>query len=271
MAKRFDLGKVRMLEAVGDRRSYEDRLKHLQLAMLRIQQAYFRQGRRGIVVLEGMDASGKGGAIRRMTETLDPRGVKVWPIGAPTAEEQGRHYLWRFWQRLPERGTIAIFDRSWYGRVLVERVEGLAPKSAWKRAYGEIVDFERMLTDDGVRLVKVFLHISNDEQLRRFAERLSNPYKRWKLTEADLRTRDLWKQYQEAIEEAVARTGRTWAPWRVIGANRKWSARLGVLEAVTEALARDVSLEPPAFDLKEKRAACRRLGLDPKVVLGSSG
>ncbi len=271
MAKRtFDLGKLRMLDPVGDRRTYEDTLQRLQFQMLRIQQAYYRQGRRGIVVLEGMDAAGKGGAIRRLAEHLDPRGVKVWPIGPPRPEEQGRHYLYRFWQRLPEPGTIAIFDRSWYGRVLVERVEGLTPKPAWRRAYDEINDFERMLVDDGVRIVKLFLFIGKDEQLRRFAERLANPHKSWKLTDADIRTRELWSRYVKAIEEMLVRTGTKAAPWHPVGANRKWSTRLGVLELVTESLARDVALERPAVDAKEQREACRRLGLDPDVVFAKS-
>jgi polyphosphate kinase 2 (PPK2 family) len=202
-----------------------------------------------------------------MTESLDPRGFKVWPVGPPRSDEQGRHYLYRFWQKLPEPGTIAIFDRSWYGRVLVERVEGLTPKAAWRRAYDEINGFERLLADDGVRLVKAFLHISKDEQLRRFAERLGNPHKRWKLTESDIRTREHWRDYQKAIEDMITLTDTEAAPWRVVGANRKWRARLEVLSAVTDSLARDVSLDPPAFDMKEKRAACRRLGLDPKAVL----
>ncbi|MBI3706851.1 MAG: polyphosphate kinase, partial [Proteobacteria bacterium] len=151
-----------------DKDAYERRLETLQMKMLSIQQAYFHERRRGIVVVEGWDAAGKGGMIRRLTEKLDPRGIRVWPIGAPEPSEQGRHYLYRFWARLPEPGTLVVFDRSWYGRVLVERVEGFAPKAAWRRAYEEINEFERWLIDDGVRLVKVFLHITAAEQVRRF-------------------------------------------------------------------------------------------------------
>lgn len=151
----------------------------------------------------------------------------------------------------------------------MERVEGLAPKSAWKRAYDEINHFEDMLADDGVRIVKLLLHITKGEQLRRFAERLSNPHKRWKLTESDLRTRELWSGYQEAFEDMIRRTESRGAPWFVIGANRKWTARAEVLKAVTKALSKDVSLDQPAMDMKEQRAACRRLGLDPNEVLGA--
>src|SRR3546814_723492 len=132
---------------------------------------------------------------------MDPRACRVWPIGAPTDREQGKHYLFRFWQRLPDPGTIAIFDRSWYGRVLVERVEGLAPEADWRRAYDEINAFERMLRDDGVRIAKIFLHITADEQLDRFKARLDNPFKRWKLSYEDFRNRRRWRDYEQAIED----------------------------------------------------------------------
>jgi AMP-polyphosphate phosphotransferase len=206
-------------------------------------------------VFEGWDAAGKGGAIRRLTEKLDPRGFHVWPIGAPTAPEQGRHYLYRFWTKLPEPGLVAIFDRSWYGRVLVERVEGLAKKSEWKRAYEEINEFERMLVDDGVRVVKVFLHITPDEQLRRFAERLNNPHKRWKLTEADIESHLHWKDYADAVEDMFDETSTKAVPWTAIFADKKWIARVKVLEAVTDALADGVDLKPPPMDPKVKKFA----------------
>src|SRR5262245_50449560 len=142
---------------MADDSKMEAAFEELEIRMLEIQQAYHRQGQRAILAFEGTDAAGKGGTIKRLVEKLDPRGIKVWPIGPPSADEHGRHYLYRFWARLPEPGTIAIFDRSWYGRVLVERIDGLTPKPAWKRAYREINEFERMLTDDGVRVVKLFL------------------------------------------------------------------------------------------------------------------
>ncbi|MEL6547296.1 MAG: polyphosphate kinase, partial [Myxococcota bacterium] len=156
----------------ASKKAYQEELASLQLELLKIQQAYHHQGApRAILLFQGWDAAGKGGAIRRITERLDPRGLRVHAIAAPTPAEQGRHYLWRFWQRIPQPGRIAIFDRSWYGRVLVERVEGFAKKREWKRAYDEINEFEHTLVDDGVRIVKFFLHITADEQLRRFEER----------------------------------------------------------------------------------------------------
>jgi len=253
-----------------ERKDYETRLVDLQVQMLRVQQAYFHEKRRAIIVFEGWDAAGKGGTIRRLMERLDPRGSKVWPIAAPTPQEQGRHYLYRFWQRLPEPGTIAVFDRSWYGRVLVERVEGFAAKEDWQRAYEEINTFEKMLTDDGVRIIKLFLHITPEEQLRRFAERMTNPYKRWKLTEEDIRNRDRWADYEKAYDEMFAKTSKPDAPWHAVPANQKWYVRIKTLELVTDALGRGLSLTPPPIDPKVQVAAAERLGLalieDIKIV-----
>lgn len=248
MSKKIRLDRLVRPEPLADKAAYETHLEKLQNKMLSIQQTYFHEKRRAVLVFEGWDAAGKGGAIRRLTERLDPRGFHVWPIGAPKPDEQGRHYLYRFWQRLPEPGTVAIFDRSWYGRVLVERVECLIPKATWKRAYDEINEFERMLVDDGARVVKVFLHIPQEEQLRRFAERLSNPYKRWKLTEADIRNHRRWDDYAEAIEDMFDRTSTKAAPWNVIYGEKKWVARIEVLKAVTRALAAGCDIEPPPID-----------------------
>ncbi|HTP84133.1 MAG TPA: polyphosphate kinase [Alphaproteobacteria bacterium] len=242
MAKKIRLSKLKHPEPLADKADYEKRLDKLQKQMLSIQQTYFHERRRAILVFEGWDAAGKGGAIRRLTEQLDPRGFHVWPIGAPRPDEQGRHYLYRFWTRLPEPGTIAIFDRSWYGRVLVERVEGLISKSTWRRAYDEINEFERMLIEDGARVVKVFLHITPEEQLRRFTERLSNPYKRWKLTEEDIRNHQRWDDYAEAVEDMFDRTSTKAAPWNAIYAEKKWVARIAVLTAVTDALSSGVEI-----------------------------
>ncbi|WP_142849685.1 polyphosphate kinase 2 family protein [Telmatospirillum sp. J64-1] len=260
--KQLRLRELDMAAQIGERKDYEAQLAELQLLMLRVQQAYYHENRRAIMVFEGWDASGKGGTIRRLTERLDPRGCKVWPIAAPKPEEQGRHYLWRFWQRLPEAGTIAIFDRSWYGRVLVERVEGFAKPEEWQRAYEEINQFEKMLADDGVRIVKLFLHITPDEQLRRFSERLSNPYKRWKITEEDIRNRGRWKEYEQATDEMFARTSTPAGRWHAIPANQKWHARVRALEIATETLAQGVNLLPPPLDPSVQRAAAERLGLN---------
>jgi len=221
---------------MADKKAYEHALDKVQLRLLRLQQHHYHKRKRAIIALEGWDAAGKGGTIRRMTEKLDPRGVRVWPIGSPTQDEQGRHYLYRFFQRLPEPGTWAIFDRTWYGRVLVERVEHFASKAEWKRAYDEINEFEKMLIADGVPIVKLFLHISKTEQLKRFQERESNPYKRWKITKDDWRNRRKWSKYENAIDEMFEKTSTERAPWTPIAANRKWYARVSACERVADAL-----------------------------------
>jgi polyphosphate kinase 2 (PPK2 family) len=186
----------------------------------------------------------------------------VHSIAAPTADEQGRHYLYRFWNKLPAPGHLAIFDRSWYGRVLVERIEGFCDKAAWRRAYDEINEFEHTLMDDGVLFGKIFLHISKEEQLRRFVERLQNPTKNWKFGEEDLRNREKWPEYVEAIEDMFDRTSTGAAPWQVIGGNRKWHARTRVLEIALDVLSRGVDLEQPLHDPKFAAEAARRLGVD---------
>ena len=248
-------------ERFADKSAYEKRLKALQEEMLHIQQTYWHEKRRAVLVFEGWDAAGKGGAIRRITEQLDPRGFHVWPISAPTAAEQGKHYLWRFWQRLPEPGTFAIFDRSWYGRVLVERIEGFAKPKEWKRSYDEINEFERLLIDDGARIVKLFFHITEEEQLSRFRERLTNPYKRWKLTEEDLRNRARWDNYVGAAEDMFDKTSTLAVPWHAIAANSKWHARVASLEIITQALRRDVNIAPPPVDPAVIDAAAEMLGV----------
>lgn len=255
------LAKLDLSARVPERAAYERRLGEYQRQLLALQQSYFHAQRRAVIVFEGWDAAGKGGAIRRLTEKLDPRGVHVHPIGPPTADEQGRHYLYRFWERLPVPGTFAIFDRSWYGRVLVERIEELASRAEWRRAYGEINAFERMLTDDGVRVVKIFLHISADEQLKRFEERLDNPFKRWKIGPDDLRNREHWDDYIEAYEEMFEHTSTEHAPWHLVPANAKWFARLSVLEIVTTKLAAGVELLKPldAGRLAKMKSALRKL------------
>lgn len=260
--ERIRLPKLDMESAeIEGRDAYERRLSGLQKELLRIQQTYWHEGRRAIIVMEGWDAAGKGGSIRRLTEPLDPRGFHVWPISAPTAEEQGKHYLYRFWTKLPAPGHFAIFDRSWYGRVLVERVEGFAPKPAWKRAYDEIIEFERLLADDGVRIVKIFMHITPEEQLNRFRERLTNPFKRWKLTEEDLRNRAKWGDYEAAIHDMFDKTATDFAPWHVVPANSKWYARLHTLEIIIDALKKGVRVTPPPVDVKVAEIAGEVLGV----------
>ena len=254
------LESVDLTQAIEDKAKYEKQLKKWQQRMLQVQQAYFRQGKRAILVFEGWDASGKGGAIRRLTEKLDPRGFNVYPIAAPDPIEQAKHYLYRFQTKLPAPGSIAIFDRSYYGRVLVERVEQFAKPQEWQRAYQEINEFERMLVDDDVRIVKVFLHISSDEQLKRFKERLHNPIKRWKLTEEDIRNREKWDDYHAAINDMLKHTNADHAPWQVIAGNKKWYARIAVLKAVVNAMEAGVDTSIPPLDEAVISAAEKALG-----------
>ncbi len=248
---------------IEDKARYLKRLKKWQKRLLQVQQAYYHQQRRAIIIFEGWDAAGKGGAIRRLTEKLDPRGFQVHPIGAPTAEEQGRHYLYRFQTRLPSAGSLAIFDRSWYGRVLVERIEGFASEPEWQRAFREINEYERMLLDDGVRIIKLFLHIDPQEQLRRFVERLNNPAKRWKLTTEDIRNRERWSDYEQAVNDMFRYTSTLGAPWHPIAANHKWFTRVEVLKTIVLRLAEGVDVEPPPVDPAVIRQARERLGINP--------
>ena len=197
------------------------------------------------VVFEGWDASGKGGAIRRLVAPLDPRHVRVTSFAAPSHDELRHHWLWRFWPCLPGRGGMAVFDRSWYGRVLVERVEGLTSPEAWERAYDEIREFERMLVVEGTILVKLWMHISDKEQLHRFEARANDPLKRWKLTDEDWRNREKRAAYTQAVEDMVARTGTLQAPWTLVSADSKRWARVQVLEAVNAAIEAAVPGAPP--------------------------
>lgn len=190
------------------------------------------------VMFEGWDASGKGGAIKRLTAQLDPRHVRVSEFAAPSPDEKRHHFLERFWPDLPGRGGFAVFDRSWYGRVLVERVEGFATKDEWKRAYHQIVEFERMLTEEGAVLVKFWMHISPKEQLERFEARRDNPLKSWKLTEDDWRNRERRKDYEVAVEEMLERTDKPHARWQIVSAESKHYARVHVLETVIDAIER---------------------------------
>jgi polyphosphate kinase 2 (PPK2 family) len=203
-----------------------------------------------LVLFEGWDASGKGGAIKRLTERLDPRHVRVRSFSAPTYDEKRHHFLWRFWPALPGWGGMAVFDRTWYGRVLVERVEGLAPEEAWRRAYGEIVDLEDTLAAEGTVIVKFWLHLSPQEQLHRFESRRDDPYRAWKLTDEDWRNRGKREEYEAAVEEMIERTDTSVAPWHVIAAENKRWARVAVVRTVCDAAeaalrARGIDPDPP--------------------------
>lgn len=215
----------------------------LQLALL--QQAMSRQQHTTVIVLEGQDAAGKGGIIRRLAWCLDPRWLHVWPISAPNDMERQQHWLQRFWQRLPQTGHIAVFDRSWYGRVLVERVEGFCEEVAWQRAYSQINQFEASLQQEGIKLVKIWLEISAEEQLKRFRQRYEDPAKCWKLTAEDLRNRARWADYQAAKQQMLRQTSTDNAPWHVIDGNDKSQARLDCFQLLLDQLSPGVDLTIP--------------------------
>ena len=219
-----------------DQEEYRTKIKEYQLRLLNLQRALMETRHNLIVVVEGPDAGGKGGAIKRLVEKLDPRTFRVYSVVKPTQEEYQHHYLCRFWNKLPPYGQIAIFDRSWYGRVLVERVEGFATPIEWKRAYREINEFERLLAEDGSLIVKAYLHITKDEQLARFKSREADPLKHWKITEEDWRNRRKWGEHNEAAEAMFEQTWTHYAPWTVVEANYKWYARLKFLRATIRTL-----------------------------------
>ncbi len=218
------------------REEYSEKLSALQDKLREIEFRIYRQRLPVVIVYEGWDAAGKGGNIKRLTERLDPRGYAVHSYAAPEGEEKTHHYLWRFWKYVPKAGHIAIFDRSWYGRVLVERVEGFCKPEEWKRAYQEINEFEGQLSASGAVIAKFWLHISPEEQERRFKSRETDPFKSYKLTEEDWRNRARWDVYAEAVEEMILRTSTAYAPWHVIPANSKYYARTCAIETVVHAI-----------------------------------
>jgi polyphosphate kinase 2 (PPK2 family) len=224
---------------------YDAALAELQEKISRLLVSLHVHGRKALILCEGWDASGKGGAIQRLTALCDPRHYKVWPIAAPGEEEKAHHYLWRFWRRMPRAGEAAIFDRSWYGRVLVERVEGFAREAEWRRAYDEINELEAQLSYDGATIVKLYFHVTQKEQDKRFKSRLSHPWKRWKVSAEDIRNRARRDDYLLALKDMFALTDTRWAPWTVIDGNDKKAARIAALTRVAEALAAAVPAKPP--------------------------
>jgi polyphosphate kinase 2 (PPK2 family) len=251
-----------------DEAVYLRELAEVQQRLRQIQQAYLKLGNSAAIVFEGWDAAGKGGTIRCMSAVLDPRGFKVWPISEPRKYYLERHYLARFFERLPPHGAISAFDRSWYGRVLVERVEGLANQKEWRRAYQEINEFERILTDHGTRIVKVFLHITPDEQLRRFRNRVLDPTKRWKLTYDDFRNREKWKTYEEATDNMFRETSTSYAPWHAIPANSKKYARIAALKVIAKRLSSGVDLAPAELNQEVIQKVQELLAIDPALLTG---
>lgn len=229
-----DLDKSKRVED----REFQEKLTKLQIELVQAQRRVIDRGDRVVLVFEGVDAAGKGGAIRRVTTYLDPRGYEVNAIGAPNAQELGHHYLRRFWVRLPSRGRIAIFDRNWYGRMLVEPIEGFCTPEEYARAPQEIREFERVLADDGYCILKFWLYVDKDEQLRRFEARRTDPLKSWKLTKDDWHNREKFDDYVAYANRMFAATDAPYAPWHLIPGDDKNYARLRVARLVTDAMSR---------------------------------
>ena len=217
-----------------DRKTYRKKLKEYQKKIEKLHGELYQKRIPVVIGFEGWDAAGKGGNIKRITEALDPRGFEVHPIASPEPHEKARHYLWRFWTRLPKDGHIAIFDRTWYGRVMVERLEGFCSENDWRRAYNEINEFEKELSDWGAVIVKFWVHIDKDTQLARFNDRQSNPEKQWKITDEDWRNREKWDQYEMAVDEMLQKTSTVYAPWHILESVDKKYARLKALRIVIE-------------------------------------
>src|SRR5262245_8087460 len=263
MGKWPKLDKMELTDGPLDKKDYEDELAGLQHRLLDLQVHHLRTSGRAIICIDGWDAAGKGGLIERLVGGLEPKSVHVWRIGAPTPEEQGRHYLWRFWDRLPAPGNWAIFDRTWYGRVLVERIEGFCTKEEWKRAYREINEFERQLTDDGVHVVKLLVHVSADEQKKRMIARLADPHKHYKIGLEDFRNIARRKEYLEAYDDMLEHTDTDHAPWHVIATDHKMHARLKGLQIVAHQVGKGVDHTDLALDPKIAEAAYKLWGWKP--------
>ena len=223
-----------------DAKDYRKELKECQGRLFELHNKLYRRKIPMILAYEGWDAAGKGGNIKRMTRALDPRGYDVLPIAAPSSEEKNHPFLWRFWSRLPKDGHIAVFDRTWYGRVMVERIEGFCTPAEWSRAYDEINRFERQLSDWGAIILKFWLQIDQDTQLKRFNDRQSNPDKRWKITEEDWRNREKWPQYEECVNQMLQLTNTSYAPWVIVESNDKYYARIKALREAIALLERRV-------------------------------
>jgi AMP-polyphosphate phosphotransferase len=216
--------------------NYDEQLKKLQDKMAELQSLHILHDARTLIIMEGWDAAGKGGAIKRMTASLDPRYFQVYPVSAPNTEEKAKHFLWRFWSKLPGPKEMHIWDRSHYGRVLVERVENYCSEAEWRRGYDEINEFESQQVEIGTKLIKIFLHVTPETQDKVLQERLEDPAKRWKVTEDDFRNRSKRTEYMSAMDDMFAQTDTRWAPWQVFDANNQKAARIAVLEHVVRQL-----------------------------------
>lgn len=233
--EKIDLSKtISSEEYWKSKKLYQQKLETLQYDL-------FRKKRSLIIIFEGWDASGKGGNIHRLVEELNPRIYRVVPVGSPSDVEKNHHYLWRFCEGIPKTGHISIFDRSWYGRVLVERVERLCREEEWKRAYREINEFENILIGTGAIILKFWLHIDKETQLKRFESRQSNPQKSWKITAEDWRNRSKWDQYQAAVDEMFQKTSTTNAPWIIVESNDKLYSRIKILKVISETMDKELN------------------------------
>ena len=224
-----------------DKKEYKEKLEKLQKRIGKLHSELYLLRIPVVLAFEGWDAGGKGGAIKRLTSHLDPRGYAVHPTSSPNDIEKVHHYLWRFWNNMPKAGHISIFDRTWYGRVMVERIEGFCTEEEWKRAYQEINEMEEHITSFGTIVLKFWLHIDKDEQERRFKERMETPSKQWKITDEDWRNRAKWDEYETCVDEMLIRTSTTYAPWIIVEANSKYYARVKVLETVVDAMEKKIA------------------------------
>ena len=229
------LAKVDLTKSYTEK-EYHKKKKKLQKKIRKLHGELYRRQIPVIIGFEGWDAGGKGGAIKRLTEKMDPRGFTVNTTAAPNDYEKAHHYLWRFWKNVPKKGHVAVYDRTWYGRVMVERIEGFCTKKEWQRAFKEINDMEAQFVQSGAIVLKFWMQIDKEEQRKRFEERQKNPEKQWKITEEDWRNRDKWDAYEEAVNEMLIRTSTPEAPWVIVEGNCKYYARIKVLEAVIEAI-----------------------------------
>lgn len=234
LIKTTPLAKLSLKDKTISDEEYRQELKKLQKELSRLSNKLYRKKIPVIIAYEGWDAAGKGGNIKRIASALDPRGYEVFPIASPTPDEKNRHFLWRFWNRLPKTGHVAIFDRTWYGRVMVERLEGFCSENDWKRAFNEMNEFEKELYDWGAIVIKFWVHIDKDTQLERFTLRQNTPEKQWKITDEDWRNREKWDLYEGAIDEMIQKTNTTFAPWFVLESNDKKYARIKALQILID-------------------------------------
>lgn len=253
------------------REEYKQKLPALQQRLYDLEKACWDEGVPTLIVLEGWDASGKGTTIAALTQRLDPRGFKLYPITAPRTYEQQRPWLWRFWLKTPERGEMVIFDHSWYGRVLEERVEGTVPEKAWREAYRDILEFERMLSDDGTVIIKFFLHISKKTQRERFESLARDPLEKWRVTDADWARHKKYDQYLAASEEMLELTESEYGPWTIVEATSRWHARRRVFETIIAAMERRLGAKAPpraGLEASEEKDADLRAAMES---LGGKG